>query len=302
MLNTMSEALAISLARQNSLWVGRFSAMASPCELLMDTPDKALAHQLLSIAEREAKRIERKFSRYRDDNIIFKINNAQGKSIEVDAETALLLNYADHCYQLSDGHFDITSGVLREVWHFDGSDHIPSDAAIKSVLSRVGWSKVKWQSSVLTMDKGMEIDLGGIGKEYAVDRTALLIRPHLQSGVLINFGGDLCALGPRSDGRAWEIAIEEPEKGEKAQAALVSLKSGSVATSGDAQRFLIKDGVRYGHILDPMTGWPVPDAPRSVTTVASTCMEAGMLSTFAVLKGAGAEDFLQQQKVAFLCL
>ncbi len=298
----MNEALAISLQRQNNLWVGRFSAMASPCELLLDTPDETLAYQLVAIAEREAKRIEQKFSRYRDDNIIFKINNASGQSIEVDAETALLLDYADQCYQLSDGQFDITAGVLREVWCFDGSDCVPSTSAIKSLLSRVGWSKVNWQSSILTMDKGMEIDLGGIGKEYAVDRVALLIRPYLQSGVLINFGGDLCALGPRLDGKPWQIAIEDPEKNEKEQAALVSLKAGSVATSGDARRFLIKDGIRYGHILNPMTGWPVPGAPRSVTTVASTCMEAGMLATFAILRGAGARDFLQQQEVEYLCL
>ena len=297
----MNEALPFSLARQNDLWVGRFSAMASPCEILLDTPDERLAYQLVAIAEREAERIEQKFSRYRDDNIIFKINKAQGQPIEVDAETALLLNYAEQCYQLSGGHFDITSGVLREVWHFDGSDSIPSDAAIKLVLSRIGWSKVKWQSSILTMDNGMELDLGGIGKEYAVDRVALLIKPLLQSGVLINFGGDLCALGPRLDGAPWEIAIEDPEKGDNEQVALVSLSSGAVATSGDARRFLIKDGLRYGHILDPTTGWPIPDAPRSVTTVASTCMEAGMLSTFAILRGAGAKDFLQQQAVEFLC-
>jgi len=298
----MKENQPISLERQNDLWVGRFSAMASPCELLMDTPDEALAYQLLSIAEHEAKRIEQKFSRYRDDNIIFKINNALGQPVQVDAETALLLDYADQCYQLSDGHFDITSGVLRGVWRFDGGNCIPSTAEVDSILPRVGWSQVEWKSPSLRMNSAMEIDFGGIGKEYAVDRAALLIRPHLQSGVLINFGGDLCAIGPRLDGRAWEIAIEDPECRDKKQLGMVSLKSGAVATSGDARRYLIKDGVRYGHILDPVTGWPIPDAPRSVTTVASTCMEAGMLSTFAILKGGAAKSFLEQEGVEFLCL
>jgi len=298
----MNEVEPVTLERHNDLWVGRFSAMASPCELLMDTPDKALASRLLSISSHEAKRIEQKFSRYRDDNIIFKINNAAGQPVQVDPETALLLTYADQCYQLSDGRFDITSGVLREVWRFDGSDRIPSITAVEMVLSRVGWPKVEWHSSILKMERGMEIDLGGIGKEYAVDRAALLIRPHIQGGVLINFGGDLCALGTRSDGRAWEIAIEDPACGDKKQLGLVSLKTGAVATSGDARRYLIKDGVRYGHILDPVTGWPIPGAPRSVTTVASTCMEAGMLSTFAILEGGGAEAFLKELEVEFLCL
>ncbi len=290
------------LTRENGLWVGRFNAMASPCELLMDTPDRALALYLLSIAEHEARRIEKKFSRYRDDNIIFKLNHACGQPVTVDEETALLLNYADQCYHLSKGRFDITSGVLREVWQFDGSAGVPRSDAVKVVLSRVGWSKVEWHSAVLKLLPGMEIDLGGIGKEYAVDRTALLLTPHISSGVLINFGGDLCALGPRTDGSAWEIAIDDPARSGDHQCGLITLTKGAVATSGDARRYLLKDGVRYGHILDPRTGWPVADAPRSVTTVASTCMEAGMLATFAILEGGGAEAFLRQQGVEFLCL
>ena len=291
-----------TLDRENDLWVGRFSAMASPCEVLMDTPNRALASYLLSIVEGEAKRIEIKFSRYRNDNIIYKINHAQGQSVDVDEETALLLNYADQCHQLSNGRFDITSGVLREVWHFDESDNVPSIDAISPVLSRVGWSKVEWSSSVITMNSEMEIDLGGIGKEYAVDRSALLLRPHISSGVLINFGGDLCALGPRMSGDPWEIAIEEPGNSGSKLPAIISLSNGAVATSGDARRYLVKDGVRYGHILNPHTGWPVVDAPRSVTTVASTCMEAGMLATFAILQGSGAEEFLRRQEVEYLCL
>jgi thiamine biosynthesis lipoprotein len=78
---------------------------------------------------------------------------------------------------------------------------------------------------------------------------------------------------------------------------MLEVEYGALATSGDSQRFLHKDGIRYGHILDPRTGWPVPDAPRSVTVAASSCTEAGLLSTLAVLKGTGAADFLQQQRV-----
>ncbi len=297
----MKESEQFSLERLNGLWVGRFSAMAGPCELLIDTAENELASHLLSIAVSETRRIEQKFSRYRDDNIIARINNSLAQPVAVDEETALLLNYADQCYQLSEGRFDITSGVLREVWRFDGSDQIPSMERVNSVLARVGWSQVEWSPPLLTLKSGMEIDLGGIGKEYAVDRTALLIRPYMKSGVLINYGGDLYAPGPRQDGSPWEIAIEDPQASNKSQLAVVSLKSGAVATSGDARRYLIKDGLRYGHILDPLTGWPVPGAPRSVTTVASTCMEAGMLSTFAILKGSEAKAFLKQQEVEFLC-
>lgn len=296
-----SYARAIELVRRNNIWVGSFNAMAGPCELLMDFDDRALASHLLSIAFHEARRIERKYSRYRSDNIVHRINSGDGDEVDVDAETALLLDYADRCFQLSEGRFDITSGVLREVWRFDGSDNVPTAEAVAALLPRIGWQKVRWVSPRLQMPAGMEIDFGGIGKEYAVDRTALLLRQHVRGGLLINYGGDLCALGPRRDDTPWEVAIEVPDDG-KAPHHIIYLKSGAVATSGDARRFLLKGDVRYGHILNPLNGWPVPDAPRSVTTIGSTCMEAGMLSTFAILHGAGAELFLQEQQLEYLCI
>lgn len=297
-----NRAGASELRRRDNLWVGRFSAMAGPCELIMDLDDRSQAVHLLSIAQREALRIEQKFSRYRDDNIIYRINHANGCAVMVDAETGLLLDYADKCYQLSKGRFDITSGVLREVWRFDGSDNVPTPEAVSAVLTRVGWDKVAWTAPTLQMPAAMEVDFGGIGKEYAVDRTAVLLAPHVDSGVLINFGGDLCAIGLRRDGQPWEVAIEAPGSADETPQHIIQLKNGAVATSGDARRYLQKDGVRYGHILDPLSGWPVSGAPSSVTTIASTCMEAGMLSTFAILHGAQAEAFLKAQKVEHLCL
>ncbi|HKJ88781.1 MAG TPA: FAD:protein FMN transferase, partial [Gammaproteobacteria bacterium] len=107
-----------TLDRRDGLLVGRFTAMASPCEVLMDTDDPALGWELTRLACREARRVECKFSRYRSDNIVHRIN--RGAPVEVDAETADLLDYASRCHELSAGSFDITSGVLREVWRFDG--------------------------------------------------------------------------------------------------------------------------------------------------------------------------------------
>ena len=193
-----------SLVRKEGYWAGTFEAMASPCEILMDLDDNLLANKLLKLAQQEAKRIEQKFSRYRNDNIIYQINNSQGKPVKLDEETAKLLDYADQCYQLSDGKFDITSGVLRQVWKFDGSNNIPSKKDVNTIICNVGWEKVSWQSPYVTLPKNMEIDLGGVGKEYAVDRTALLLIQHTPASLLINFGGDLYITGRRSNeiGRA----------------------------------------------------------------------------------------------------
>lgn len=288
-----------SLTRENGLWTGRFHAMAGPCEVLIDTRDAASAEKLFRLAEEEARRIERKFSRYRDDNIVYRINHTDGKPVEVDEETASLLDFAAACAGLSGGKFDITSGLLRQVWRFDGSDRLPDPEAVAALLPRIGWSKVRWERPFFTLPAGMEIDFGGIGKEYAVDRTAQLLSQYLQTGILINYGGDLFAVGPRVDGTLWQVGIDDPAASGKKLVAKIPLKQGGLATSGDARRYLLKNNIRYSHILDPQTGWPVKDAPRSVTVLAPTCLEAGMLATFAMLQGNKAKTFLEGEGVPF---
>ena len=274
--------------------------MASPCEIMIDAGNEALATKLTELAANEALRIEQKFSRYRSDNLIYQINHAEGESISVDDETANLLDYAHECFTLSDGLFDITSGVLREVWKFDGKSSVPSPHSIEQLLTRVGWGKIKWQKPSLTLAPGMEIDFGGIGKEYAVDRTAVLIAMQSEHrSVLINYGGDLHALGPRANGKPWEIGLQDPHDNKTSAVAKVELSTGAVTTSGDFHKHIIKDGVRYGHILNPTTGYPSEGSPRQVTVLGSTCIEAGILSTLAILHGNEAETFLDAQDVDY---
>ena len=212
----------------------------------------------------------------------------------VDDETADLLDFAARCHAVSDGAFDVTSGVLRRVWRFDGGDAVPSREACRALLPLVGWRRVTWRRPQLTLPAGMEIDLGGIGKEYAVDRTAALLRERTHAAVLVNFGGDLRAAGARRDAEPWSVGVERPGAPDAA-ALQIRLEQGALATSGDARRFLERDGVRYPHILDPRTAWPVMAAPRSVTVLADTCLEAGMLATLAMLQGRDAEGFLEDQ-------
>jgi thiamine biosynthesis lipoprotein len=146
----------------------------------------------------------------------------------------------------------------------------------------------------------MELDLGGIGKEYAVDQAHDLLRARYDAPFLINFGGDLRASQPSPQG-PWQVGVERPGS-ERDAALLLELGHGGLATSGDARRYLLKDGVRYGHILDPRSGWPVRGAPRSVTVAASSCTEAGLLATLALLQGAGARAFLEEQGVRYWLL
>ena len=161
---------ATSITRAGRDFLGTFFAMATPCEVRIETDGAALAQQVAETVEAEARRIEKKFSRYRDDSVVGKINAAGGRKVVVDPETSHLFDFADRCFELSGGLFDITSGVLRRAWRFDGSDNVPKPAQIEPLRTLVGWKKTSWQSPDFTLPAGMEIDLGGLAKEYAVDR------------------------------------------------------------------------------------------------------------------------------------
>ena len=278
---------------------GRFQAMGSPCELLSEATSAIEAEDLTRIVAAEAWRIEEKFSRYLDGNIIDQINTAEGSPIEVDAETSHLIEFAETLFALSEGAFDITSGTLRRAWTFDGSDNLPSADEISELLYGVGWTKAEWNAPVLKLPPGMEIDLGGIGKEYAVDKAVLELQARSDTPCLVNFGGDLAVTGPPGSRPAWTVGIETlvPGGAEKT----IELRHGALATSGDARRFLIKDGIRYSHVLDPRTGWPVQGAASSITVAADRCTQAGMLATLAMLKGESAEDFLDDQAEQYWC-
>lgn len=275
--------------------------MGSPCELLIETADESAARNATDIVAEEAWRVEDKFSRYLPNNIIHRINHSDGRTIQVDDETANLIDFANSLFEMSESRFDITSGVLRKAWKFDGGDQLPDEGNVKAILEQVGWSKVIWQRPQMTLRRGMQIDLGGIGKEYAVDRAASLLSETDAGACLLNFGGDLVASGPPAGSDGWQVGIDAFDSEAGRAKRLIYLENGALATSGDARRFILRDGVRYGHILDPTTGWPVVNAPRSITIAADTCTQAGMIATLAMLKGAQAEEFLQQQECQYWC-
>lgn len=291
---------SLSVTRRGSLWVGQFRCMASPCEVLVECELEVQAQELCRLAQQEAMRIEHKFSRYRDDNIVHRINNGRVEPLQVDAETARLLDFAQHCYSLSDGFFDITSGILRRAWQFAAGAHIPRQRDIDELLPLIGWDKIRWQSPELEMPGGMEIDFGGIGKEYAVDSAHKLLKQATDASFMVNFGGDCTTSGPLADDSAWMTGIENPHHPGDASA-VIQLKAGALATSGDVFKFIQQGGKRYGHILNPRTGWPNPNSPLSVTIAAPTCTEAGILSTLAMLQGKDAEIFLDRQGFKYWC-
>lgn len=301
----MQKKRTLKLSSQKDSHCISFNAMASPCEVLIQTQDKRLAMQVAQCVSREVWRIEDKYSRYDARSTCSQINSSAGEKMAIDEETFLLLNFAEQCYQLSDGLFDISSGVLRKVWTFDSASgeckDFPNTSEVSQLLRSVGWIRVVYDQKSITLPQQMELDFGGIGKEYAVDRAILLAKQLTDKPMLINLGGDLAVTGPRLNNQPWQVAIEHPDNDElgQPQDMIVALKQGALATSGDARRYLIKEGVRYGHVLNAKTGWPIINAPRSITTVAPQCIQAGILATLALLQGEQAEQFLTEQDITF---
>lgn len=277
-----------------------FNAMASPCEVLFKAGSEEEAQSFAESAFDETKRIEAKFSRYLKDNIIYQINNSDGAVIEVDDETARMFDFAGQCFKLSDGFFDITSGVLRRCWKFDGVEFAPDQVQLRNVLELIGWNKVEWDGKHIKLQSGMEIDFGGIGKEFAVDRVAEMAISFGIQNVMVNFGGDIRAI-QKEAGEPWVIGIESPQQVDKA-IGKIELNNGGVATSGDTKRFCLFQGQRLGHILNPKTGWPVENAPHAITVIGDNCTQAGILATMAMLKGGEAEEFLEAQSVTYNCI
>lgn len=290
----MHRTREVKYRQETAEYVGSFQAMASPCEVLIQTTSQREAKEITNIVCDEAARIEQKYSRYCEDNIIHKIH--QHNRVEVDQETARLLDFAKTAHQLSEGRFDISSGVLRKLWDFSKEDaKVPSRVEVKALLSHVGWGKINWDGSIIQVPEGMEIDFGGFGKEYAVDKALACVTEKFGCPVLVNFGGDLAANKAPTTREHWSVGVRCVANSH--QLAKFKFKSGAIATSGNQYRFINHKGKKLTHILNAQTGWPVSNPPISISVAMGSCLQAGFLSTLASLMGKKAELFLQEQQV-----
>ena len=271
-----------------------FQAMGTDCVLHLYAESAELADEAYEAVADEVWRIEGNYSRYRDDSFLSEVNRAAaaGGRVVLDPETSGLMAYALACHRKSGGVFDITSGLLRNAWDF-GSGRLPAQAVIDALLPRIGMEKLIWEPPVLAFSTpGMELDFGGLGKEYAADQAAAVCANLGISAGMINLGGDIQVLGPHPDGEPWRIEILHPRQ-TGIVLATISLHRGALATSGDYERFMEIDGRRYCHLLDPITGWPVQGL-ASVSVVAGQCLVAGSVSTIAMLKQADGAAWLRE--------
>ena len=278
-----------------------FKAMGSACEVVLASHTQNEAESMAKLAIDEVLRIERKYSRYTTDSVIAKINQQAGRgALQCDDETWALFQFATQLFDKSDGLFDITSGVLRQAWDFKNPE-VPTSQKLEALLPLVGWQKVVLQDQSIALPlAGMEVDLGGFGKEYAADRAAQVLKEKGVTYGYVNLAGDMRFLGPKSSGEPWMIGIQDPRARDQVVATL-PITQGGLATSGDYERYFELNGQRYCHVLNPKTGVPV-SYWRSVSVTSPATVVSGCTTTMAMLKEADGLAFLQATGFDFFAI
>jgi thiamine biosynthesis lipoprotein len=243
----------------------------------------------------EAERIEAKYSRFLPGSVVSWINRDAGRTpVAVDPETEHLVREALRLAEATGGAFDPTVGVMRRVWDFR-EGRVPDPAEVEALLPSVDYRQVSVTGGCVFLRRaGMELDLGGIGKEYAADRMAEILRQEGVESAVVNLAGDLRTLGTRGDGRPWKLGVAHPRERGRCRFSVRLTGDGGVASSGDYERFFIREGVRFHHLLDARTGWPARGI-AATTVVAPTAFQAGLAATAAFLLGpVEGRDYLEE--------
>lgn len=274
-----------------------FAAMGTRCEVQYAAPGgDAQARSFERAATSWVHAFEAKYSRFRPDSLISRINAAAGRApVEIDAEMEGMLKLCEMLHFMTNGVLDATALPLMRLWNYKAEQpRVPTGAEIAAARALVGWKKVQWSAGKIFLPlEGMALDFGGFGKEYAVDMVAQLAIDHGLPSALVDFGHDLRAIGTPPGRPAWHIGLEDPNR-PGAAAGSIGVVGKGVASSGDYLRCFTADGKRYGHIIDPRTGSPVANGCRQATAIASSCLQAGVLSTTAFILGpAKGIEFIQ---------
>jgi len=246
--------------------------------------NKEICQNGIEKAYREIENLENTLSYFKKDSDVYLLNNFPGKPIKVKEETFEVLKKAKEISNKTEGAFDITVASLLEIWGFyekEKSFYEPDPELINKTLLSVGEDKIVLNESekTVTLKNNLtKIDLGGIAKGYIVDKVVNILKKEGIKNGLVNLGGDLFCFGEGKDGKGWRIGIQDPDNKEKV-VAILKVRDKALATSGQYENFKEIKGKKYGHILDPRTGYPVENEVLSVTVVAEDCLTADALAT-----------------------
>jgi thiamine biosynthesis lipoprotein len=231
--------------------------------------------------------------RFSNNSDIYRINSKAGSWVKVAEDTLEIINKAIYYAKMTDGYFDPTITPILKLWGFyDKRYRIPTEDEVKRELRKVDFRRIQIREKMVFIPKGMEIDLGGIAKGYILDRLLSSLKRYKIERALLNIGGQIGVYGKPKDGNEWEIRIRNPRKLDD-YIGLVYINKGSVATSGDYERYFIRDGIRYCHLIDPKTGYPVREV-MSVSIISENATKADALSTAFFVMGAKAISYWEK--------
>ncbi len=255
------------------------------------------AEQAVNDVKAEISRLERQWSVTDEGSDIYAINHSDGKSVVVNAETAELINFSLEIAQRTDGALDPTIYPLVEAWGFTTEKNkVPTAEELSVLLNNVGYEQVLIDNSTVKLTDGMMLDLGAVGKGYAGDISAELLRKSGVTSALLDIGGNIQAIGSRPDGSNWRLGLRDPVS--SGILGIISISDLAVVTSGSYERFFIsEDGKKYCHIIDPNNGYPVDNGLLSVTVIADEGRKCDALSTALFVMGAekAAQHWQQHQ-------
>lgn len=245
-------------------------------------------NRLIDTGFSEIKRIDEKFNPSNNNSILYKINHADGRWVKIDSETHDLLERSLYYSNISNDTFDITLGKLIKIWGFYSLDStpisIPSKEEIFQCRSLYGSDKIELEANKIRLKTNCALDLGGIAKGYAVDMAILHMKeksPDITG--YVDAGGDIRIIGKKYGSLPWSVGIRDPRSEDKS-VDVVYLKEGSIATSGDYERYFTYKGKRYCHIFDPKTGFPARKA-ISATVISKNLVDADALATTVFVLG-----------------
>ncbi|MFW5992257.1 MAG: FAD:protein FMN transferase [Halanaerobiaceae bacterium] len=265
----------------------------SRSEFLMDTvvtvkiPESDRSEEIFNAVFTGMEKWDEKLNRMDEDSIIARINNSN-KPVKVEEKIFNLIEAGIKYGDLTEGAYDITIAPLIDLWGFGNSEHrIPSDEEIDEVLHVIDYRKIEMEKdeNTIFLPSGMAIDLGGIAKGFIVDQACRILQDNGVESAYINAGGDIRVLGRKNREQLWQIGIRKPrEENEIFDDYILGLADGSIATSGDYERFFIEDGIRYSHLIDPRTGYQTREM-ISASIYAPTTLEADVYSTAVFIMG-----------------
>jgi thiamine biosynthesis lipoprotein len=279
--------------------------LTSPFEMTVVAKDSIRGNEYIDAAISECARVENIVSDWKPETQISEVNrNAGIKPVKVDLELFQLIQRAIKVSRLTDGAFDISYAAMDKIWKFDGSmKEMPTPEAIKKSVEKVGYQKIilnETNQTVFLKESGMKLGLGGIAQGYIADNIRTLLKNKGCTSGIANVSGDIAAWGKQPNGNPWTIAIINPMNKSKVFATF-PLIDNSVETSGTYEKFVVFDGIRYSHIINPKTGYPAQGIV-SVTVFAPQTEMADVLAKGVFLFGVEAGLDLVNQLKGIECI